>query len=194
MDKEIWKDVKGLEEFYQISNYGQLKSKDRTVRNISGYFTKKGKILKPQPNSNGYLRFDFRGKESEAKRLFIHRVVAEAFIPNPGNKPQVNHIDFDYTNNRSSNLEWVTASENSFHSVKAGRFDELFAKTTKIFSEHRKLKHKPVIGINRETGHILKFPTINSAGRHFGGAAGDICNCCQRKRQQARGYIWRYAE
>jgi len=112
---EIFKDIKGYEGLYQVSNLGRVKSlpKEVVIYNGGSYKTKV-KFLKPKLcNHYGYLTFNLNGKFKKQ-----HRLVAEAFIPNPENKPQVNHIDSDKTNNTIDNLEWVTASENTIHAYK----------------------------------------------------------------------------
>ena len=111
--EEIWKDVKGYEELYQVSNYGQIRSVDRTV----GYRYKgkqriyKGRMLK-QVVRNGYLSVSL-SKENKLKQKNIHRLVAEAFLPNPFNLPVINHIDENKKNNMVSNLEWCSCAYNT---------------------------------------------------------------------------------
>ena len=115
--KEIWKDIDGYEGFYQVSNYGRVRS--FKTRGISGKKKKTPAIKKDNPDKDGYPQFGLshNGKYYSHK---AHRLVAKAFIPNPENKSQVNHIDGDKTNNRSSNLEWATRSENMSHSYDNG--------------------------------------------------------------------------
>lgn len=106
---EIWKDVDGYDGLYQVSNFGRVKSfKHKTPR-----------ILKAKAHTGGYLRVELYGN-GQADGRFIHRLVAQTFIPNPENKPTVNHIDGDKTNNRIENLEWATQHENNQHAVKCG--------------------------------------------------------------------------
>lgn len=108
---EIWKDIKGYEGIYQVSNLGRVKSLKRYSNNNANT---KDRLLKPSFNKKGYLRVVLCKNGIQYNKT-IHRLVAEAFIPNPDNKPQVNHIDEDKTNNRISNLEWMTNKENRNH-------------------------------------------------------------------------------
>ena len=106
---EIWKPVVGYLGFYEISNLGRVKSlKDNLGRD-------RELILKPQKRKDGYFTIELKRSTK-----FLHRIVAEAFIPNPENKPQVNHKDSNRENNQTGNLEWVTASENILHGYKYG--------------------------------------------------------------------------
>ena len=110
---EEWRDVIGYEGYYQISNLGRVKSLPRLVRNVNGYSTKKELILNPHINK-GYLKTALTiNKITNYK--FIHKLVAEAFIPNSNNYPQVNHKDTDKLNNKKDNLEWCTPSQNMKH-------------------------------------------------------------------------------
>lgn len=108
---EVWKDVLGYEEIYQISNLGRIKSlhRDRIEE----------KILNPAKNNRGYLRLGLSGN-GKVRYDSIHRLVAGAFIPNPKNLPEVNHIDGNKLNNGVENLEWVTKGQNQIHAYKTG--------------------------------------------------------------------------
>jgi len=122
-EKEVWKDIEGYEGYYQVSNKGRVRSLDRKIktRNRWGKHTRlqKGKILKPAPDDYGYLGVGLC-VDSNSVTKPIHRLVAEAFVDNPENKPQVNHIDGVKKHNNVDNIEWVTCSENIIHSFKMG--------------------------------------------------------------------------
>lgn len=117
---EVWKDVKGYEGFYQVSNKGRVKSLARTiVRSDGQYKSIKEKILKSGTSSKGYQQINLC-RNGKQKTMKIHRLVAEAYIPNSKNKPEVNHKDGDKSNNVISNLEWVTPKENMRHAYDIG--------------------------------------------------------------------------
>ena len=119
MPDEIWKDIKYYEGLYQISNYGNVKSLPKERRNRRGVYIQKEKLLSLTNTSTGYKKVELV-KDGKRKGFKVHRLVAQAFIPNPDEKPQVNHIDGDKTNNYVDNLEWATASENSIHAYNTG--------------------------------------------------------------------------
>ena len=114
--EEIWKDIINYDGLYQVSNTGYIKSLDGLSWNGYSWFTKKGRILKAQNVGKGYLAVGLSNGNG-SKRKYVHRLVAEAFISNSENKPNVNHIDGNKKNNTSDNLEWVTQQENINHSI-----------------------------------------------------------------------------
>ena len=133
--KEVWKPIKGYEDLYLVSNYGKVKSLDRYVLQKSGkkmfYPGKELKYEIIKRNHTNYRRVTL-SKMHKIKRFQVHRLVAEAFILNPNNKPNVNHIDNDGENNIVTNLEWVTHSENMLHAEKQGRLFKSQSKAGKL--------------------------------------------------------------
>lgn len=115
---ELWKDIEGFEEFYQVSNSGKIKSLSRYVQNGSGgsFYTSE-KIINPYVNKNGYSIITLSKNNKDSKR-YVHRLVGIAFIQNPDNKPCINHKDGDKTNNNDWNLEWTTYAENNLHAYR----------------------------------------------------------------------------
>ena len=118
MSDETWKPIYEYEGLYEVSSYGGVRSVDRVIvrtrRGTSHCLQQKGKVLKPM-KSWDYLAVELRGKAVK-----IHKLVANCFIPNPENKPQVNHIDGNKYNNNATNLEWCTHSENMQHALRTG--------------------------------------------------------------------------
>lgn len=117
----IKKPCKGFEGLYEVDSFGNVFSvvhdAHRRMRKLRSY-----------PNENGYLKVNLYDASGHCKKKYMHRLVAEAFLPNPENKPNVNHIDCDVKNNSVENLEWCTQSENIRHAVKLGRYVDNISK------------------------------------------------------------------
>ena len=144
---------------YAISNLGNIKN------------IKKGNILTPYLNTNGYLTYTFC--QNGIKKTFrLHRLVALYFIDNPNNLPYVNHKDGDKTNNKVENLEWCTAKENDAHARSSGL----------------KNQEKPIIAKNIETNETLTFKSVTEAGAFLGINKGTISKVLNGKRHQTHGY------
>ena len=116
---EIWKDIEGYEGCYQVSNKGNIRSVDRYIECRGSLRMQKGKVLKPYVNKYGYRQVILNGK-NRPRLCRINRLVAQAFIPNPNNLPQVNHKDEIKTNDCVENLEWCTFKYNTEHAIKNG--------------------------------------------------------------------------
>ena len=117
---EIWKDINDYEGLYQVSNFGNVRSLDRIVNNPNGVsYMRKGKLCVQSKSNLGYMTVGFTVNNIKVNK-YVHRLVAEAFISNMNDYPQVNHIDCDKTNNRMYNLEWCTNSQNHIHASKNG--------------------------------------------------------------------------
>lgn len=178
-EAEVWKDIQGYEGKYRVSNYGRIKSLSRKIFNGTGFYMSKEKILNGHIITNGYMQIELQGKP-----LLVHRLVAEAFILNHENKPQVNHIDGDKTNNRVDNLEWVTNGENQIHAYKNG-----------LNKRSEKAGRKPikVCQIDLKTGKIVKiYNSISEARKNLNIKKDNISSVCKNKRKSCGGYGWKY--
>ena len=183
--EEVWKDIGGYEGLYQVSNLGRIKSLDRR--------TMKWKIKALGFNGkNKYLQVSLY-KNNIEKRYLVHRLVAQAFIPNLYNKETINHKDGNKQNNNVNNLEWATRSENSQHAFRTGlAHNWLEGKRGKD-----NYQSKIILQIDKNTKKIIgKFYGLREASEKTGVHESDICNCCNNKKGHytAGGYIWRYKE
>ena len=180
---EEWKPIEGYED-YMVSNMGRIRSIAKNRR------FKSERILKPARYSNGYLFVILCRNKDDHKSHMIHRLVAKAFLENPDNKQEVNHINGNKQDNRADNLEWCTASENKIHAYRTGlrRFSN---KQLQRIIE----RASPVEQIDLETGAVIaRYESASAAERAVGGYHSDILKCCKGRASQHKGYKWRYAD
>ena len=176
MFMEIWKDIPGYEARYAGSNFGRVKSYARYVWNGRGIKPVKERFLALNKLNKEGHRGVTLCKDGTKKIYHVHRLVAQLFIPNPENLPNVLHRDDDPTNNRVDNLYWGTQKDNMDDCHTKGR--------------HTKPK-RPVIGITTD-GAAECFESVIEAERQTGVANAHISACCRGKRKTAGGLIWRY--
>lgn len=191
-EKEIWKDVKNFEGMYQVSNKGRVRSLDRHDKHGALW---KGKLFKLSPDKSGYIKTKFSVDGKRTVKL-VHRLVAEAFIPNPENKPEVNHIDGDKQNNYVNNLEWVTSKENTRHGLENGLIKYNLEALAKGQKKAVKATSKKVNQLTLEGDFIRQFKSFAEAGRSVGDVErrNSIRDVCKGRQKTAYGYLWEYAE
>lgn len=180
--EEIWKDIKDYKGYYQVSNLGNIKSLSRIVRSpLKKYpfVIRKGKKLKPYINKrNGYVYIQLN-KENKNKLVRVHRLVAEAFIPNSDNRLQVNHKNGIKTDNKVSNLEWCTASENIKHAYRNGL---------------NKPKKRRIIQMSKDNKMMTIWNSVQEASKGLKIERANITACCRERLKSAGGYCWRYLD
>ncbi|WZP34249.1 HNH endonuclease [Enterococcus phage vB_Efm3_KEN20] len=161
--KEIWKDIEGYEGVYHVSNLGRVK---RVATN---------RVLQPYRNKVGYLLV-YLCKNGKRKTHRIHRLVAQSFIPNPENKPEVNHLDENKINNMVSNLEWSTRKENCNYGTRNERLSI------------------PIIATNLKTGESREFYGSNECARQLALNTAHITSVLKGRLKQTGGYTFQYKE
>ena len=167
--EEIWKDIRGYEGLYQVSNWGKIRNKY-------------DKILIDKRTRFGYLRIRL-SKNGKSKQYFVHRLVAEAFIPNPNNYEQVNHKNELKYDNRVENLEWCDRKYNINYGTR---------------NERGKMNHpyktKKILQIDPNTEEIIKiYVSCKELFKETGFNTGYISLCCNGRKKVAYGFKWRYA-
>lgn len=187
--REIWKDIDGFEGYYQVSNMGRVRSLDRDFINAAGKHRHyAGRILVPCGRPYHHVMLYRQGSW---KRRRIHRLVAEAFVPNPNGYAQVDHIDCDKTNNRADNLRWCTTQENTRYAQENGlltgnfHYDEL--------SDEKKLAMKMprMVPITRDDGR--RFDCVEDAAREMGVTHGAISHVLRGLVKTCKGHTFQYA-
>lgn len=173
MENEIWCDVVGYEGRYKVSNYGNVRSENWKNTGVA-------KNLFLKKHNRGYLQVELMDK-GKAKTYLVHRIVAQAFIPNPNNLPQVNHINEDKTDNRVENLEWCTQRENELAFIGNNG-------STKPI-----LRDEPIDQLSKDGKVIKTWENAITLKHELGYNSTSIWECCEGKRRTAYGYKWQYA-
>jgi len=171
---EIWKDIEGFEGLYQVSNMGRVRSLDR--KDARGNH-RKGKMRADECDRYGYRTVSLC-RDGNAKHRLVHRLVAEAFIPNPDGLSEVNHLDEDKMNNAVSNLEWCSRPYN----INYGTHNERMAKANE----------RPIYVVSG-SGHHYYFGSIKKAAELLGLSRGAVSSCLHGKCKHHHGYSFMWA-
>ncbi len=172
--EEIWRDIKGYEGLYQVSNTGKVKS----FRKSTQHFGVTEHMLKPSISTNGYYDVTLYRRPGDRHKFLVHKLVAEAFVENPNSLPCVNHKDENPLNNEASNLEWCTYSYNNAYGTARIRASITVG--------------KPVQQLTINGVLLATYQSIKVASLITGISARCIKDCCSGHAQSGKGYIWKY--
>ena len=189
-NNEIWKPILGYENLYEISNMGKVRSLNYLGHHIT-------KILKVSLDSKGYYHLNLF-KNGESKTVLLHRLIAQAFIPNRDNKPYLDHINTIRTDNRIENLRWCTRRENQNNPIT--RYKQRLASSLSIKKirtatenlEKGRHHYKRVRMYSKDNKFINIYNSLSEASKENNIATSSICSCCHGKLKYAGGYKWEY--
>ncbi len=190
---EQWRDIPGYEGLYQVSNFGRIWSNERvvTVDYSNNYrtvvdefkYTQPGKIMKLRQNKGGYVVVSLT-KNKIQKKYMVHRLVAQAFIPNPNNLPFINHKDENKQNNHTNNLEWCDAKYNTNYGTCIER--------RSYKQRYTNSRRRPVVSID-ESGNEKYYLSAWDASRQLGAYQSNIWKAIHSGKK-CSGYYWKYKE
>lgn len=186
LPNEEWRDVVGYEGFYIVSNLGRVISLPRPINTIKGRKISKLRILTPRLNSGGYYQVAFCINKT-LKQPHIHKLVAGAFIPNPNNYPQVDHINCDKLDNKVENLRWCTQTMNNNNPITKAR------RKTNIHITGKKISLSlsvPVVRISINKPKDIKIYNSREETKKDGFSPSVVCRACLGRYSQYKGFKW----
>ena len=185
-DEEVWKDVIGFEGIYKVSNVGRLMRYKNSVNMPDR------NILKGEVTVFGYRQYKL-SLDGMSRRMKAHRLVAQSFIPNPDNKPQVNHKDGNKLNNRVDNLEWATSQENNQHALDTGLREVDMKQVRAMHKTMAKKQQKKVAQYDLNGNFIKTYNSLKDTAKDFK-TSTNIGRVCRGLGNTAYGYKWEYID
>lgn len=185
---EMWKPIAGYEGLYEVSNYGRVRSVAHFITKTNGVvYPIKSRFIHVTTFPKGYYGVMLY-KDKKHKHAYIHRLVAETFIPNPNNFETVNHKDENKTNNHVSNLEWCSSDYNIHYGSGINRMRETQRKNN--------LGGKPVLQYTLDGKFVKEYQSVGAAARHLGTRPNYIFKCCHEYSDysQVKGYQWKFKD
>ena len=177
---EEWKDIKGYEGFYQVSSLGRVRSVERIVKVGDFFVTRRSKIRKLNKRPNGYYGL-LLSRDDTNVNFSIHRLVAEAFIPNPLCLPQINHKNENKADNRVENLEWCTAKYNSNYGTRKER----------VMQNNKRMQGKKIVCMDVNGNILQHYPSVQSVKKN-GHNVALVHACCTGARHTHHGLYWKF--
>lgn len=194
---EEWRDVVGYEGLYQVSNLGRVKSLPKDIRRGSGIYHRGCIIMKPIINGNGYYQVTLFSNNHKKKIRPIHNIMLEAFVPNPNNYTECDHINTIRTDNRLGNLRWANRDINmnnpltKYHRSIAIK---TYCKNPDYIKKQRNNQPymKPVLQYTLDMDFVKEHISLMEASRYVNGNISSISKCCKGEHKKACGYIWKF--
>lgn len=199
---EVWRDIKGYEGLYQVSNLGRVKSLKRKYINQYGEFGEKEEFIKmqklnafdkSQKDTQGYFVVSLSNND-KGKWVRVHRLVAAAFLPNPNNLPEVNHKDGNKQNNKADNLEWVTHAQNCLHAWRSGLHEKCEAERVRKIKENnlglKNISKEMVLDIFKNCKSGIKGFSAHAFADKYGISVQTVCNIKNLKNETYRRIVF----
>jgi hypothetical protein len=183
---EIWLPIKDYEGLYEVSNLGRVRSLDRKVRNRGGFAIKKGKIISDAAVSDHKYRKVGLWKDNVGKNALVHRLVAEAFLDNPNNLPEVNHKDENPENNCVDNLEWCDSYYNMHYGTGAERRADK--------RRGKPIGSQPILQYSKDGELLARYDSALEAAKAINGDNSAICKCANGKVKTSYGCVWKWEQ
>lgn len=195
LEGEEWRDVRGYEGKIAVSNLGRVKTLSQITHKADGRTTCRRERLKKPYHAYGYLMVGLpQGAKGVSHPYFLHRIIAEAFIPNPNNLPQIDHINTIRDDNRIENLRWVTPKENMNNPLTRLRCSDTgkrkYKDGTCLIAN---ISRRRVRMLNKQGIALKEFNSIKDAAKEVGVSYTSISNVLRGWSKSCRGYLWEYA-
>lgn len=193
---EEWRDVVGYEGLYKVSNLGRVKSLPKDIRRGSGIYHRGCIIMKPIINGNGYYQVTLFSNNNKKKIRLIHNIMLEAFVPNPNNYTECDHINTIKTDNRLENIRWANRDiniNNPLTKEHRHKAIQAYCRNPDFIKKQRNNQPymKPVLQYTLDMDFVKEHISLMEAARSVNGFIASISRCCHGRQRTSYGYIWK---